>query len=162
MPRSSPEAVSMARYAVEAPKLEPPKDLTREQAQCWRDILADLPADWVTSAVVPLLVEYCRHISYAKKVAEQLDRMRTTPLTGTEDADSNRATYLEFAELARQESRLISDLGIKLRFCKQTRINSVTAAHARNRLHGGPKPWEFSVAGGTDVDDDDGGAGPTN
>jgi hypothetical protein len=145
MPRTPPEADLIAPYAIEA----------QEQAQCWRELMAGLPADWVTSATAPLLVEFCRHIIYARQVAEELTRMRKTSLSGTQDAEIDRAIFLQFAQMAREESRVIADLALKLRFCKQTRLNSVTAENARKRLHNGPKPWEVIVGGASDDDDDD-------
>jgi hypothetical protein len=157
MPRTSEEADLISPYAIAAPKLEPPEALTPEQAQCWREVMAGLPSDWVTSATAPLLVEYVRHITYARKVAEQLTQMRELPLLDAEGAETNRAIYFEFAQMARDESRIVADLAIKLRFCKQTRINSVTAERARNRLRTGPKPWEI-IAGGVVDDDDDSGS----
>jgi hypothetical protein len=75
--------------------------------------------------------------------------------SGTEDAEIDRAIFLQLAQMAREESRVITDLALKLRFCKQTRLNSVTAENARKRLHNGPKPWEVIVGGASDDDDDD-------
>jgi hypothetical protein len=46
-------------------------------------------------------------------------RMRETPLSGTENAETERAIYFQFAQLAGEESQLLADLAINLRFASK-------------------------------------------
>jgi hypothetical protein len=97
--------------------------LTEEQGQIWREITADLPSARVSGLDVLLLTEYCRHISYARTIDEHLARLRETPLSGAEDAETARLICLQFAHEAREESRVIADLAAALGFCGTARVH---------------------------------------
>ena len=53
---------------------EPPTELTREQAAEWRAVVDRLPADWFARETHGLLVQYCRHVVAARRVAELVAR----------------------------------------------------------------------------------------
>jgi hypothetical protein len=50
----------------------PPDDLTPEQQVEWEAIVARLPADWFSGENIPMLRELCRHICYARELAEEI------------------------------------------------------------------------------------------
>jgi hypothetical protein len=60
--RGRPSRVSLQvvpfRTEPEARRPDPPADLTDDQAAVWRDIVASLPADWVSRGNAPLMAGY--------------------------------------------------------------------------------------------------------
>lgn len=146
MPKISSEAQRTAHYSHTKPPPPPPANLTEEQAGFWRAIVADLPAGHIKSDNTPLLVEMCRHLSYAAHFGEQLDEMRQAKLTGADAPGKNRrATFIGLAQAAREESRLISSISMRLRLANQARDNSVVAKRLRERTSAGRKPWELDL-----------------
>jgi hypothetical protein len=92
-----------------------------------------MPADWVSPAATPLLVQLCRHAVQARRVAELIER-----------AAGNRDTRLPYYEsllkLQRAESAMISTLSGKLR------INPAALRNDRGHLQHKrpvPPPWEL-------------------
>jgi hypothetical protein len=51
-------AVVAFRTEPEAWRPDPPAELTHDQAAVWRDIVASLPADWVSRGNAPLMAGY--------------------------------------------------------------------------------------------------------
>lgn len=57
---------------------EPPEDLTPEQAEEWRAVVARLSADWFPRETHGLLAQYCRHVCTARRIARLLAEMYTS------------------------------------------------------------------------------------
>jgi hypothetical protein len=59
--------------ALEAiPRQRAPRELSQEQADIWNAVVAAEPADWFSASTRPILVQYCRHIVAARRVARML------------------------------------------------------------------------------------------
>ncbi len=80
---------------------EPPDELTPEQAEEWRAVVARMPVDWFGRELHPLLAAYCRHTCNARHIAgliedarvvDAADRkavMRYNRLLGMQERQSN-------------------------------------------------------------------------
>jgi hypothetical protein len=158
MPRTSQEAELCTRYAITNPPPPPPSDLTQEQQRFWRAICTDLPAGHVRSDCTPVMVELCRHLSYAVQVAEALASVRAVPLANMTKVQ--RAIFFQLLRQAREQSKLIADLSVKLRLVPQMTTRARDAARLRERTPIGPRPWDWEVIAGGQDDDGDDDAGP--
>src|SRR6516164_725800 len=108
MPRQSAEAAALEMVALPAPKLPPPADITEEQATIWRAIVDRLPAAWFGSDNAPVLTELVRHISYARKVAQELEAVQG------KSGPANRKLMLSLLRAHALQSNRIADLSTRL------------------------------------------------
>jgi hypothetical protein len=145
MPRTSVAAFAVAESAIPAAPLEPPSDLTPEQAADWHALVDALPADWFTVDDRPLLVELVRHQCYARQLAEQLALMRRRCLNmDTPHISKQRTIFIRLVRAAGQETEVISKLCTRLRLTPQSQQRSRDAGIARKRAATGPRPWDES------------------
>jgi hypothetical protein len=71
-----------------------------------------------------------------------------------------RTVFFQLLRQAREQSKLIADLSVKLRLVPQMTTRARDAARERARTPVGPRPWEpFVVRNASD--DDDGDSGPS-
>jgi hypothetical protein len=132
----------------------PPDDLTPEQQVEWEAIVARLPVDWFTGENIPMLRELCRHICYARELAEEIaavKAMLSEVIAGTapeaEKSNVMAARRKELCDLLRAhgyQSERIGNLSTKLRLTKLSRYEDARTAARAARDAGGtrPKPWE--------------------
>jgi hypothetical protein len=117
--------------------------LTPEQSQYWREVIADTPSGWIRSDNAPVLAELCRAMSHAAQIAEELATLRSAKLTGSDEAGkAQRVLFAKLLQMAQAQSQLICQISVKLRFCNQTRTDSIVADRARLRQPTGPRPWD--------------------
>lgn len=110
---------------------DPPDELTDEQADEWRAVVNRLPADWFPRETHGMLVDYCRHVVMARRIAQLVER--------AEGADVlDVAEYDRLAKMAERESRVIASLATKMRITQQA---TVRAEQARKPSQIS-KPWE--------------------
>jgi hypothetical protein len=79
-------SVVSSEGVITVPRPKPPDELTDEQAVEWRAIVDRLPADWFTRETWGLLVQYCRHVIAARKVAQLVASLES-------EADFDVAAY---------------------------------------------------------------------
>ena len=53
---------------------EPPAELTPEQAEEWHAVVTRMPADWFPRETHQLLIQHCRLVSRARRIASLIDR----------------------------------------------------------------------------------------
>jgi hypothetical protein len=137
--KAAHEAVA---FALDHPAIEPPPYLIEEEATFWRQIVADLPHGHIKSDNTPVLCELCRHLVYSRQVAEQLREMRETRLTTQGPTPSkNRSIFNQLLTAARDETRVIANLSVKLRLCSSPRDTGHVVEAERARTPSGRKPW---------------------
>jgi hypothetical protein len=75
---------SAASLAVVAPipgaRRPPPPELTPEQAEVWRQVVASRPADWFDDGSASILAAHCRHVVAAQMLAAEIDRFTPADL----------------------------------------------------------------------------------
>jgi hypothetical protein len=116
---------------------DPPEELTTEQAEEWREIVASLPADWFKRETWPLLLQYCRHIVNARRIARLIEAAQDMDM-GDRTALMRLNRLLSTQE--RQTGALVS-LGTRMRLTNQSRYTPLKAA-SRTRGSGGKPIWE--------------------
>ena len=68
--RKSAAELAMAPLVVIEPRPVAPSELVDEEATEWEGIVARMPATWFTRDTWPLLVQLCRHIVAARRLAQ--------------------------------------------------------------------------------------------
>lgn len=114
----------------------PPDELTDEQARIWREIVDQLPADWFRRENFPLLVQYCRHVSRARHLAQLIERVQDDPNFGAD-------AYAKLLQTEEQQSRALAALATRMRLSQQSSYSDKKAKAGRSSLTIGAigKPW---------------------
>lgn len=142
MPISTAAQVAVAT-AIPSARLGPPSDLTEEQAADWRLIVAKFPPDQFGSDNAPILREFCRHLSYARQIAEALAGMRRRVLTtDTPKVAKQRAIFDQLLKMHAAQSACIVSLATKLRLTPQSYRNARFDERKARTMPDGPRPWE--------------------
>ncbi len=118
----------------------PPKSLTREQAEVWREIVASVPADWFPRETHPLLEQLCRHTVEANRIAKLIDE--ATRQMG-ERRPGATETYLKLLQAQRRETASLKSLAVALRLSPSSRMRPEVAGRRRQEPAAGDRrPWE--------------------
>jgi len=112
---------------------EAPRELVGEEIREWNAIVAELPPDWFTRESWGLLVQYCRHVVRARKIAEMIDEEDDKP-----DGIS-LANYDKLLNMQARESRTISALSTKMRLAQQS---TLSRRDESKKVGKKPAPWE--------------------
>ncbi len=107
-----------------------PKELTPEQAVEWEAIVHRLPADWFPRESHGLLVEYCRHVIRARKIARLIERLERH-----RDVDIDE--YSKFCKMGERESKSIALLATKMRISQHS-----TYSARKKKGTTASRPWE--------------------
>src|SRR3990167_5634469 len=110
---------------------EPPSELTDEQAQEWRAVVNRLPAEWFPREPHGLLVQYCRHVVAARRVAQLI-----AAAEGSENFDTEE--YDRLLKMQEREGRAISSLATRMRMSQHSTYDKKKSKPIR----GAKKPWE--------------------
>jgi hypothetical protein len=147
MPKAAAEREAIP-FAIAAPALSPPEDLTAEQQADWVRITSAFEADWFDAGNAPLLVELVRHLSYSRHLGEQLAALRKRALaSGTPASAKQLRVFNQLLRMQRGETQIIAVLSVKLRLSNSAhRTNDPRRGRGDGRLAAtvpsGPKPWE--------------------
>src|SRR6185369_5683232 len=117
-------AIVSSNYLETIPRPDAPCDLTDEQAEEWREIANQMPADWFARETHAMLAQYCRHVVTARRVAGMIEALETE--LGKEEG-SDPATILSATKafdrlykMQEREGRAISSLSTKMRLSQQS------------------------------------------
>lgn len=133
MARKSAAALAVVSHLRERP--EPPGELSADEAEVWRSIVATKPPEWFAADTFPLLTAYCRAHVAARVVAEMVGRAQE---------ESDAATYLRLIDAQGRISGTLCTLATKMRLSQQSRYGARGAEGAARRAEASPvKPWEF-------------------
>lgn len=119
-------------------RAEPPRELTKAQAEVWRAVVSTKPADWFTEDTHPLLMAYCRHVVTATVLARQIDGFNPDWLA---DEDGLKR-YEKLLAMRERETRAMTALARSMRLTQQSRYKAETAATKASSVGSGRKPWE--------------------
>lgn len=110
---------------------EPPAELTDEQAEEWRAIVNRMPAEWFTRETEPLLVQYCRTIVRARRLAQLLNNTEKS-----EELDVKE--YRDLLRSEAEQSGVLMSLATKMRISQQS-----TYDKSKKKPAGGTtRPWD--------------------
>jgi hypothetical protein len=107
-----------------------PYDLTDEQVDEWRAVVARLPADWFTRETHALLAQYCRHVVRARRIAQLIDQAEKSDPFDVKE-------YRDLLRSEEEQSRAIASLATRMRLTQQT-----TYDKSKKKPASGRKPWE--------------------
>lgn len=140
--RGRPKALSI--LPLPGKRYEPPDELTPEQKFLWRDIIATKPVEWWSPDSLPLLANYCRHITTSNYLAAQINQ----PFD-LSDHDTRKA-YELLLKMRNAETAAIIRLATAMRLTQQSRYDSSKANTSHSNSGAAPpedKPW-LKVASG--------------
>ena len=120
----------------------PPAELTDEQAEEWRAIVATKPPEWFNRDCQALLVALCRHIVISRRVAEMVDSFPMDQLS----TEEGLARYQRLGTMMERHSGAVATISTKLRLTPQSRYNPRSADTAASRADatGSSRPWDLS------------------
>jgi hypothetical protein len=132
--RGRPSAVSLSIVPISAlertERPAPPDDLTVEQAVEWQQVVNRLAADWFTRETHGLLVQYCRHVVAARRVAQLIATTEAEP-------DLDTAEYDRLLKMQEREGRAMSALATRMRITQHS-----TYDKTKKKPKATPRPWE--------------------
>jgi hypothetical protein len=110
---------------------DPPRELTGEQANVWRDVVEDLPADWFPRETHSLLVQHVRHVVASRRIAQLIE--------AEEQSDGFTLERYDFLlRMQEREGRALSSLATCMRLTQQAMFDE----KKRKPQTSGKKPWE--------------------
>lgn len=112
---------------------DPPSELTPEQAEVWVSVVSTFAADYFRTEMHPILVQYCRHVVQARRVAQLIQAMESRDEL---DIDA----YQKLLKMQDTESRCIASMGTKMRLTQQATVNA--KVQKPTVLGAAKKPWE--------------------
>jgi hypothetical protein len=117
---------------VDRPK--PPAELTDEQAEEWRSIVNEHPADQFPRGRHSMLADHCRHTTCSRRIGELINRADQAGGPAT-DID----TYERLGRMLDRHTRSISSLAVRLGIAYSTAYEKRPAKGQGTSK----KPWEF-------------------
>jgi hypothetical protein len=136
--RRSAAELAVAPVTEIAPRPAAPDELTDEQAAEWEAVVSRMPGGWLTREQHPLLIQYCRHIVSARRLAQLIALAEGAE--GDWDLMEDRWLRLQRAQSA--QTATLSSLATKMRLSPQSRYGPRAAAANAERGFEGPAPWE--------------------
>lgn len=117
-----------------------PYELDDEEATVWCGVVDRMPATWFGSETFPLLVQYCRHVVRARRVAQLIrhHEQPPKPKKGEQAAELDIDAYNKLLIMQDRESRAIATLATKMRIAQQSTIDK----EAKKNHVGLKRPWE--------------------
>ena len=137
------ESVALAGLSVSVgvvQRLLAPAHVSEAERSVWLQVVNDQPADAFTPTHAPLLELYCRHVTNARILSEELANFERAWMAD-EDGLKRYDTLLKMSE---RESRAASSLATRLRITRQAVEHPATVGRS---LAGAPKsrkPWELA------------------
>jgi hypothetical protein len=133
--RRSSASLSVVPIDVSRERPPPPKHLTPDQREVWRDIVESTPAGWFATED-QLLVAYCRSICTSRYIAKLINEIKPS----FEHRDLKR--WDKLLRMQDREDRLICSLATKMRLTQQARMHARSAGRAFDGVVPGKPPWE--------------------
>lgn len=135
------QAVRLSAPISSERRLEAPLHVSDAERAVWMEVVNDQPANAFTATHSPLLELYCRHVSNARVIADELVNFDRSWLAD----DDGLKRYDRLLAMAERESRAASSLATRLRITRQAIDQQTVARTIKNQVRS-PKPWELSQA----------------
>jgi hypothetical protein len=129
---SGSELASIGLKGIESVRRpDAPAEFTQEQAAIWSSVVSGLPADWFPDETLPILAQYCRHVSRSRRIARLLDRLEKS-----EEVDVKE--YRDLLKSEQEQSGVIATLATKMRIAQQS-----TYDKSKRKGVQGRRPWDI-------------------
>ena len=140
---------SGAALAVTAPsgdllateRLVAPAHISEAERAVWHQVTSDQPADAFSPTHAPLLELYCRHVTNARVIAEELANFDRAWIAD----DEGLKRYDRLLAMSEREGRAASSLATRLRITRQAVEHPATVGRSVGALKKQRKPWELVV-----------------
>ena len=137
--RQSAASLSVAASSNIVKLPPPPKHLTEAAGDTWRMVMASRSSEMIEPEAYPVLVEYCRSIEQADKIASEIGRFDASWLTD----DDGLKRYDKLLAMQDRLTKVITSTAVKLRLTPSTRFDSGTAGRVGAKKGGTQKPWQI-------------------
>ena len=122
---SKASSASLEVAAISIPQRpEPPKSLSKRQADIWREIVATKPPDWFEADTRPILEAYCKAIDWQARMSKELERA----IAG----EGGFAACEKLYAITEKNVKLLAQLATKMRLTPQSRYTPKAAARQIN------------------------------
>lgn len=120
---------------------KPPADLTEFQRGVWERTVANEAADtFRTAALQQLLVEYCRHVQSADRLARMIQATERLEVLSADDLEDLE----RMLRMRDKETKALADKATKLRLTNQSRYTPQAAGTAAKKAATERKPWQVT------------------
>lgn len=140
-PSAASQAVGFVTPIASERRLEAPLHVSDAERAVWIEVVNDQPAGAFTATHSPLLEMYCRHVTNARMIADQV--MNFDQAWTADDEGLKR--YDKLLSMAERETRAASSLATRLRITRQAIDQQTVARTIKNQVRS-PKPWELTQA----------------
>jgi len=135
--RKSATELAMAPLVVIEPRPPAPSELTDEESAQWEAIVARMPSKWFTKETHPLLVQLCRHIIAARRLAQLIEQ------AAHGDEDFAVEYYMRLLRALTGQTAIIASVSTKLRITPQSSYDAKVAGTAKGNSSDLTPPWEW-------------------
>ena len=123
------------------PPPPPPSELSPTQAETWRDTMGSVPADYISKAAFPVLIELCRHVDRGRMLEGLIADFRAEWVA----ADGGVEQLDKLLQAAEREGRAIVACSRSLRLTPQSVHPTTAARRLANHLPADRRPpWDQS------------------
>lgn len=129
--RKSANSLAIVSNVVAIPRPDAPDELSDEGAEEWRHQVNRMPAGYFGREVFPTLIQLCRHVVAARRVAQLIEHA-----SGGEELDVG--DYLELLKAQERESKAIIALSRTMRLTHQANVN----AKQSRKAPAIERPWD--------------------
>lgn len=123
-----------------AARLAPPLHISDAERAVWLQLVNDQPADSFTPVHQPLLELYCRHVTNARVLAEEVASFDRAWLADEEGLKR----YDRLLAMSERETRAATAVARSLRITRQS-LDHATVARKVVNMPRATKPWELTV-----------------
>jgi len=120
-------------------RLTAPLHLSDGERAVWMEVVNDQPASAFTATHAPLLEMYCRHVTNARVLAEEILNFERAWLAD----DDGLKRYDRLLAMSERESRAASSLATRLRITRQAVEHPTTVGRSLTNQKKARKPWEL-------------------
>ena len=135
--RKSAAEMAIAPLVEIEPRPVAPSDLVDEEAAEWEKIVARMPSKWFTKETWPLLVQLCRHIIAARRLAQLIHQ------AAHGDEDFQVEYWMRLLRALTGQTAIITSVSTKLRITPQSSYDAKVAGTAKSHSSDIVPPWEW-------------------
>ena len=136
--RKSAAELAMAPLVVIEPRPVAPTELTDEESSVWEGIVARMPAAWFGKETWPLLIQLCRHVIAARRLAQLIHQAEH----GDEDFLVDH--WMRLLRALTGQTAVIASVSTKLRLSPQSSYSAKVAGTAKGHSSDVTPPWEWT------------------
>lgn len=133
--------VALAAPVTATQRLAPPAHISEAERAVWVEVVNDQPAEAFSLTHAPLLELYCRHITNARVIADELMNFNRAWIAD----DEGLKRYDRLLAMNEREGRAASSLATRLRITRQAVENPATVGRSLAKPKD-RKPWELPIS----------------